>query len=236
MVMVRKEYVDIFTIFADNETVCSFSVGLHFHFIAVDPRGRIWASPARPEIWCFTEDGRIVGIKKFSKKTTIEFMGFRGDELVLVEEGFFSGHEHNYRISFYTTKFEDETPMTPIYTCHTQPIRDFKVCNRTGIMYILLGDQIYSISTDNNTQLYKLDSYTSNIRHIAVTANGDVLLCNAQDQISLCTLTEGRIFHNIMSVSVRDTFAVTSMFSLPNQQVAVVSAYSCPPSITVLDV
>ena len=81
------------TIFDNGEVVRTFSVGLEFYLIAVDSKGLIWVYPYpslfhSSELWCFTEEGKIVGVKKFPQKMLIKCIAFRGDELVVVDEAF----------------------------------------------------------------------------------------------------------------------------------------------------
>ena len=237
-------------IFDENgDVVRTFSVGLEFNQVAVDSKGLIWACPSRwlhkSELWCFTEEGKIVGVKELPPKMVVERITFRGDELVIVE-----AHSYKSRILFYTTIFEDPPRTTVCDIDGGTYIYELKVCIRTGVIYILQSHQICAISTDNKMSVVELDGYNgytgdmmiyNNIKCIDVTVNGDLLLCDNKDQISLFTPNgkEGH-FSRLMSIDIVVT--VTSMLSLPKQQIALVSAYAdiykapAPGTIVVLDV
>ena len=90
--IVQLQESNIILVNITGEVVRTFSVGLEFYLVAVDSKGLIWVCPYdlfRSELWCFTEEGKVVGVKKFLQKMAIEFVAFRGDdELVVIEEVF----------------------------------------------------------------------------------------------------------------------------------------------------
>ena len=160
------------------------SVGEGFCFtkVAVDMDGRIWLSGSSShEILCIDEEGRLLGVKKFSENTHINFFAFLGAQLVVVE------YSVNYRthpfvddhISIYTTLFVEEEPMKVIHI-GSADVNDLKICDRTGVIFFVQGYKLRAITPDGNAHDVNLNDtkLLVGIKSIALTVNGELLACD----------------------------------------------------------
>ena len=228
IVQLREKNIVLFNL--TGEVIRTFSVGIQFYLVAVDSRGLIWVCRKsyryRPEIWCFTEEGKVVGVKKLQAKCMfIHLIAFRGDVLIVVED-------FNYRgISFYSTTIFDNDELKMIGVIRNLgSVRDLKVCSRTGTIYFIFHNDVFEITSGCNFRIViRITDDTDKrfVKRMEVTANGDLILlsCDVDGETSISLYTrvgnDGDLTKKAVDHFVCPTPAMT-IFNLPNQQVALI--------------
>ena len=203
--------------------------------VAVDSDGRIWMCDTDSHhILCINDEGQLLGVKKFSENTFLCFIAFLGERLVVIEYERIHRNNHinsyyysDYRLTFYTSRFDEEEPMKVI-RIGQKSVSDLKTCDRTRVIYLVQGIKIRAVTPDSNVHDVNLNSGEELlIVRMALTVNGEIIACDSTNRVLRYTLVGDGIvdFTYRLIDQFRFLLKISHIVTLPNQQVALVENY-----------
>ena len=225
--IVQVDCVSRMVSFNNGKKIVRIGEGYHFNIVAVDSNGLIWLSCYNDNgIWCINEEGQLLGVKKFSKNIYIVFVAFLGDQLVVVEHDYFRRRE--YRLCIYTSQLVEENPAKVIYIGQ-EDVTDLKICDRTGVVFLVQGSRVRAITPDGNVQDV---NFCAKIQCLEITVNGELLACDSGGRVLRYVPVIHDNLPNFTYNCILSTFEHTKLdkdicriVNLPNRQVALVEKY-----------